>query len=56
MDKVGALLDLMLTNKELVGRVKVMGNLGCSDHDIVEFRRGEPLRPLEKSGVKTDHP
>lgn len=54
MDKVGALLDLMLTNKELVGKVKVMGNLGCSDHDIL--RRGGPRRLLGKSGVKTDHP
>ncbi|PKU30268.1 glycerol kinase [Limosa lapponica baueri] len=34
----GALLDLVLTNKEgLVGDVKVRGSLGCSDHEMVEF-------------------
>ncbi|GAB0207135.1 mitochondrial enolase superfamily member 1 [Grus japonensis] len=35
----GVLLDLVLTNKEgLVGDVKVGGSLGCSDHEMVEFR------------------
>jgi len=35
----GALLDLVLTNTEgLVEDVKVGGRLGCSDHEIVEFR------------------
>jgi len=35
----GALLDLILTNKEgLIGDVKIKGSLGCSDHEIVEFR------------------
>ena len=35
----GALLDLLLTNKEeLVGNVKIRGSLDCSDHEIVEFR------------------
>jgi len=35
----GALLDLVLTNKEgLVEDVKAGGRLGCSDHEIVEFR------------------
>ncbi|XP_064909576.1 gamma-1-syntrophin isoform X3 [Columba livia] len=34
----GALLDLILTNKEgLVEAVKVEGCLGCSDHEMVEF-------------------
>jgi len=33
----GALLDLVLTNKEeLVEDVKVGGRLGCSDHEMVE--------------------
>ncbi|KAK4832412.1 hypothetical protein QYF61_023091 [Mycteria americana] len=33
------LLDLILTNKEgPVGNVKIKGNLGCSDHEMVEFR------------------
>jgi len=33
------MLDLVLTNKEgLVGNVKVKGSLGCSDHDMVEFK------------------
>jgi len=35
----GMLLDLVLTNKErLVEDVKVGGSLGCSDHEMVEFR------------------
>ncbi|GAB0179869.1 mitochondrial enolase superfamily member 1 [Grus japonensis] len=35
----GVLLDLVLTNKEgLVGDVKAGGSLGCSDHEMVEFR------------------
>ena len=35
----GALLDLVLTNKEgLVEDVKVGGRLGCSDHEMLEFR------------------
>ncbi|PKU34102.1 rna-directed dna polymerase from mobile element jockey-like [Limosa lapponica baueri] len=35
----GAVLDLVLTNKEgLVGNVKLKGSLGCSDHEMVEFK------------------
>ncbi|GAB0208992.1 mitochondrial enolase superfamily member 1 [Grus japonensis] len=35
----GVLLDLVLTNKEgLVGDVKDGGSLGCSGHEMVEFR------------------
>ncbi|PKU35594.1 glycerol kinase [Limosa lapponica baueri] len=35
----GTLLDLILTNKEgFPGDVKTKGNLGCSDHEMVEFR------------------
>ncbi|CAM5130792.1 unnamed protein product [Natator depressus] len=35
----GAFLDLLLTNREeLVGKAKVDGNLGGSDHEMVEFR------------------
>ncbi|GAB0208028.1 hypothetical protein GRJ2_003268500 [Grus japonensis] len=35
----GAMLDLVLTNKEgLVGDMKLKGSLGCSDHEMVEFR------------------
>ncbi|PKU39572.1 dtw domain-containing protein 2 [Limosa lapponica baueri] len=35
----GAMLDLVLTNKEgLVGNVKFKGSLGCSDHEMVEFK------------------
>jgi len=34
-----AMLDLVLTNKEgLVRNVKVKGSLGCSDHEMVEFK------------------
>ena len=33
------MLDLVLTNKEgLVGNVKLKGSLGCSGHEIVEFK------------------
>jgi len=33
------MLDLVLTNKEgLVGNVKLKGSLGCSDHEMVEFK------------------
>jgi len=32
-------LDLVLTNKDgLVGNVKLKGSLGCSDHEMVEFK------------------
>ncbi|GAB0203081.1 hypothetical protein GRJ2_002773700 [Grus japonensis] len=35
----GAMLGLVLTNKEgLVGNVKLKGSLGCSDHEMVEFK------------------
>jgi len=35
----GAMPDLVLTNKEeLVGNVKLKSSLGCSDHEMVEFR------------------
>jgi len=34
-----ALLHLTLpSNEELIGNVKVKGSLGCSDHEMVEFR------------------
>ncbi|GAB0176029.1 hypothetical protein GRJ2_000068100 [Grus japonensis] len=37
--KRSAMLDLVLTNKEgLVGNVKLKGSLGCSDHEMVEFK------------------
>jgi len=33
------MLDLVLTNKEgLVGNMKLKGSLGCSDHEMVEFK------------------
>ena len=33
------MLDLVLTNKEgLVGNVKLKGSLGCSDHEMLEFK------------------
>ncbi|GAB0209334.1 hypothetical protein GRJ2_003399100 [Grus japonensis] len=35
----GAVLDLVLPNKEgLVGNVKFKGSLGCSEHEMVEFK------------------
>ena len=33
------MLDLVLTNKEGLGaNVKLKGSLGCSDHEMVEFK------------------
>ena len=33
------MLDLVLTNKKgLVSNVKLKGSLGCSDHEMVEFK------------------
>jgi len=33
------MLDVVPTNKEgLVGNVKLKGSLGCSDHEMVEFK------------------
>ncbi|XP_010179874.1 PREDICTED: protein FAM178A-like [Mesitornis unicolor] len=35
----GAILDLVLTSKEgLMGNVKLKGSLGCSGHEMVEFK------------------
>jgi len=35
----GAMLDLVLTSKEgLVGNVKLKGSLGCSHHEMVDFK------------------
>ncbi|GAB0186589.1 hypothetical protein GRJ2_001124200 [Grus japonensis] len=41
----GATLDLVLTNKEgLVGNMKLKGSLGCSDHEMVEFKIHKAVR------------
>ncbi|PKU46226.1 pre-mrna-processing factor 17 [Limosa lapponica baueri] len=47
----GALLDLVLTNKEgLVEDIKVRGNLGCSDHRKIEFRIvGSMCKPTSRT-------
>ena len=50
----GAMLDLVLTNKEgLVGNVKLKGSLGCSDHEMVEFRI---LRAVRRVHSKLTYP
>ncbi|GAB0181498.1 hypothetical protein GRJ2_000615100 [Grus japonensis] len=37
--RTGAMLDLVLTNKEgLAGNVKLKGSFGCSDHEMVELK------------------
>ena len=36
--KKDAILDLIRNKEELVGNLKVRGSLGCSDHEMVEFR------------------
>jgi len=44
------ILDLMVTNaKEPIGNVKTGGNLGCSDHTMVDFI---VLRDMEKAKRK----
>ena len=41
----GATLDVVLTNKEgLMGNAKLKGSLGCSDHEMVEFKILRALR------------
>ncbi|GAB0184947.1 highly reducing polyketide synthase PKS6 [Grus japonensis] len=46
----GAMLDFVLTNKErLVGNVKLKGSLGCSDHEMVEFKN---LRTVRRVHIK----
>ena len=48
-----ALLDLLLTNaEEIIKDVNVGGNLGCSDHALVEFVTSRNVS-LAKSGVRT---
>ena len=51
------LLDLVLTNKEgLPGNMKAGGSLGCSDHNIVEFRtlhgRNKAIRRNYSPGLR----
>ncbi|GAB0202510.1 hypothetical protein GRJ2_002716600 [Grus japonensis] len=51
----GATLDLVLTNKEgLVGDVKLKGSLGCSDHEMVEFRILEAVRSAHSKLIALD--
>ena len=48
------LLDLVLTNRDgLVRDVKVGGSLGCSDHEMVEFKTELGGRSKAKSGIAT---
>ncbi|GAB0178718.1 hypothetical protein GRJ2_000337100 [Grus japonensis] len=40
--------DLVLTNKEgLVGNVMLEGNLGCMDHEMVEFKILRAVRRVQ---------
>jgi len=53
----GVTLDLALTNREgLVGNVKLKGSLGCSDHEMVEFKILRAVRrvhsELSAHGIK----
>ncbi|GAB0184760.1 hypothetical protein GRJ2_000941300 [Grus japonensis] len=51
----GAMLDLILTNKEgLVGDVKLKGSLGCSDHEIVEFKILRAMRRVHSKLTTLD--
>ncbi|XP_074451776.1 uncharacterized protein LOC141746694 [Larus michahellis] len=50
----GALLDLVLTNTEgLVEDIKVGGNLGCSDHEMIEFRIMGTTHKTSRSKITT---
>ncbi|PKU38649.1 glycerol kinase [Limosa lapponica baueri] len=49
------MLDLVLTNKEgLVGNIKLKGTLGCSDHEMVEFKIPGAARRLHSKLTTLD--
>jgi len=49
----GATLAFVLTNKEgLVGNVKLKGSLGCSDHQMVEFKFLRAVRGCTASSLR----
>ena len=51
----GVKLDLILTNKEgLVENVKLKGSLGCSDHEMVEFKILRAARTAHSKCVTLD--
>jgi len=51
----GGMLDLVLTNKEgLVGNVKVKGSLGCSDHEMMEFKIPRAARRAHTKSTTLD--
>ncbi|PKU28685.1 dtw domain-containing protein 2 [Limosa lapponica baueri] len=48
----GVMLDLDLTNKEeLVGNVSLKGSLGCSDHEMVEFKILRAAACMDEQGA-----
>jgi len=50
-----AMVDLVFTNKEgLVGNVKVKGSLGCSGHEIVEFKLLRAVRRVRSKLATLD--
>ncbi|GAB0186157.1 hypothetical protein GRJ2_001081000 [Grus japonensis] len=49
------MLDLVLTNKEeLVRNVKLKGSLGCSDHEVVEFKTFRAVRRVHSKLTTLD--
>ncbi|GAB0204934.1 mitochondrial enolase superfamily member 1 [Grus japonensis] len=51
----GAMLDLVLTSEEgLVGDVKLKGSLGCSDHEMVEFKILRAVRRMHSNLTTLD--
>ena len=49
------MLDLVLTNKEgLEGSVKLKGSLGCSDHEMVEFKNLSAARRVHSKLATLD--
>ncbi|GAB0183301.1 hypothetical protein GRJ2_000795400 [Grus japonensis] len=51
----GVVLDLVLTNKEwLVGNVKLKGSLGCSVHEMVEFKILRAVRSVHSKLTTLD--
>jgi len=51
----GAMLYLVLINKEgLVGNVKVKGSLGCSDHEMLDFKTLRVARRLRSKLTTLD--
>lgn len=48
----GALLDLLLVNRGRVGKVALSGQLGHSDHEVVEFETKTSTLDMERTDYR----